>query len=147
STDCRSGPTPRHPGTARAGRDTVNPRAMIRFEQVQHRYGARGDERPRGVVGRGLGRARAAPAPADRGEAVLDGLSFEVAEGELLAVIGASGAGKTTLLKLINRLLEPTAGRVLVAGEDVGRRDPIALRRSIGYVFQRFGLFPHLTLA
>ncbi|HTV19172.1 MAG TPA: ATP-binding cassette domain-containing protein [Polyangiaceae bacterium] len=93
---------------------------MIVFEHVQHRYAA---------------------------STVLDDVSFEVAEGELLAVIGASGAGKTTLLKLVNRLLEPTRGRVSVGGEDVARRDPIALRRSIGYVFQRFGLFPHLTLA
>lgn len=78
---------------------------------------------------------------------VLDDVSFEVNAGELLAVIGASGAGKTTLLKLVNRLLEPTRGRVRVGGDDVAKRDPITLRRSMGYVFQRFGLFPHLTLA
>jgi osmoprotectant transport system ATP-binding protein len=79
--------------------------------------------------------------------AVLRDVSLEIPRGELLVVIGASGAGKTTLLKLVNRLLEATEGRVLVRNEDVRRLDPIALRRSIGYVFQRFGLFPHLTLA
>jgi osmoprotectant transport system ATP-binding protein len=100
---------------------------MIVFEHVHHRYAVRGG--------------------ALASEGVLDDVSFEVGAGQLLAVIGASGAGKTTLLKLVNRLLEPTRGRVLVGGEDVAARDPIALRRSIGYVFQRFGLFPHLTLA
>lgn len=81
------------------------------------------------------------------GALVLEDVSFEVAAGELLAIIGASGGGKTTLLKLVNRLLEPSEGRVQVGGQSVAERDPIVLRRSIGYVFQRFGLFPHLTLA
>lgn len=110
---------------------------MIAFEHVSHRYTTRGS--PSGVAARGPDAAR--------GEAVLDDVSFELNTGELLAVIGPSGAGKTTLLKLVNRLLEPSQGRVLVGGEDVAQRDPIALRRSMGYVFQRFGLFPHLTLA
>ena len=78
---------------------------------------------------------------------MLSDIDFDVAGGQLLVVIGASGSGKTTLLKLVNRLLEPSEGRVWVGGEDVRQRDPIALRRSIGYVFQRFGLFSHLTLA
>jgi osmoprotectant transport system ATP-binding protein len=107
---------------------------MIAFEHVCHRYAA-------------AHRGATPAAEALAGDAVLDDVSFQVSAGELLAVIGASGAGKTTLLKLVNRLLEPTQGRVTVAGEDVGQRDPIALRRSVGYVFQRFGLFPHLTLA
>jgi osmoprotectant transport system ATP-binding protein len=94
---------------------------MIRFEHTGHRYSTR--------------------------DVVLRDIDFAVPRGELLVVIGASGSGKTTLLKLVNRLLEPSEGRVLVGGEDVHQRDPIALRRSIGYVFQRFGLFPHLTLA
>jgi osmoprotectant transport system ATP-binding protein len=122
---------------------------MIRFEHVRHRYAAHGFElravRARSGDGGGdadLGRDVTGP-----GDVVLDGVSFEVATGELLAVIGASGAGKTTLLKLVNRLLEPTSGQVSIDGQDVARREPIALRRSIGYVFQRFGLFPHLTLA
>ncbi len=94
---------------------------MITFEQVAHRYSER--------------------------EPVLRGVSFEVPRGQLWAVIGGSGSGKTTLLKLVNRLLQASSGRIVVNGEDVRQRDPIALRRSIGYVFQGFGLFPHLTLA
>jgi osmoprotectant transport system ATP-binding protein len=77
---------------------------------------------------------------------VLDGLSFAVAEGELVALLGASGCGKTTTLKLVNRLLEPSAGTVRVRGKSVQESDPIALRRSIGYVFQQFGLFPHMNV-
>jgi osmoprotectant transport system ATP-binding protein len=106
---------------------------MIIFEQVAYRYAV----------------TRAARSSRDESArpSVLDGVSFRLARGQLGAVIGASGSGKTTVLKLVNRLLEPASGRVLVGGEDVAQRDPIALRRSIGYVFQRFGLFPHLTLA
>jgi osmoprotectant transport system ATP-binding protein len=62
-------------------------------------------------------------------------------------VVGASGSGKTTLLRLANRLIEPDSGTVRIMGEDVRGRDPIALRRSIGYVFQSGGLFPHMTVA
>jgi osmoprotectant transport system ATP-binding protein len=76
----------------------------------------------------------------------LAGVSFAVPAGELLAVIGASGSGKTTLMRLVNRLTEPTAGTVRVHGQDVSAIDPIALRRSIGYVFQGIGLFPHMTV-
>jgi osmoprotectant transport system ATP-binding protein len=78
---------------------------------------------------------------------ILDGLSFSVAEGEALALAGTSGAGKTTVLKLINRLLEPAAGAVLVQGRDTREWDPIRLRRGIGYVIQEIGLFPHLSVA
>lgn len=99
---------------------------MVRFEGVSHRYAA-----PRGAKAR----------------TGLSEISFEVLERELAVVIGPSGSGKTTLLKLINRLLDPAGGRILVGGVDVRQRDPIELRRSIGYVFQRFGLFPHLSLA
>jgi osmoprotectant transport system ATP-binding protein len=74
-------------------------------------------------------------------------VSLTVEEGETLVLLGSSGSGKTTLLRLVNRLLEPTAGRVLVAGADVSREDPVQLRRRIGYVFQGIGLFPHLTAA
>jgi len=77
----------------------------------------------------------------------VDGLSLTVADGELLVLLGGSGCGKTTTLKMINRLIEPTAGTVLVDGEDVARVPPPALRRHIGYAFQRVGLFPHMTVA
>jgi osmoprotectant transport system ATP-binding protein len=74
-------------------------------------------------------------------------VSFHVGSGELLALVGDSGSGKTTTLKMINRLVEPSAGRVIVEGRDAATVEPHALRRSIGYVFQGVGLFPHLTVA
>ncbi len=73
-------------------------------------------------------------------------VSFRVERGELLALVGESGSGKTTTLKMINRLIEPDAGRVSVDGRDTATLEPHALRRSIGYVFQGVGLFPHLTV-
>jgi len=72
-------------------------------------------------------------------------VSFAVADGETLVLLGSSGCGKTTTLKMINRLVEPTSGRVEIDGADAHRSDPLALRRSIGYVFQDIGLFPHMT--
>lgn len=77
----------------------------------------------------------------------LDNVSLTVAAGEFLAVVGGSGSGKTTLLRLANRLIAPDSGAVRVQGNDVNGIDPIALRRSIGYVFQSGGLFPHMTVA
>jgi osmoprotectant transport system ATP-binding protein len=74
-------------------------------------------------------------------------LSLTVAAGELVAVLGESGSGKTTLLKLVNRLLDPDLGEVRVAGRDVRSEDPVALRRTIGYVIQHVGLLPHLSVA
>ena len=77
----------------------------------------------------------------------VDDVSIDVAAGEFLAIVGGSGSGKTTLLRLANRLIEPDQGTVRVLGEDVRNLDPIKLRRSIGYVFQNGGLFPHMTVA
>ena len=95
--------------------------AVIAFDNVSKRYGG------------------AAP--------VLDGVSLEVREREFLAIVGPSGSGKTTLLRLVNRLIDPTAGTVRVEGEDVRSIDAVTLRRRIGYVFQGVGLFPHMTVA
>ena len=78
---------------------------------------------------------------------VVDDLSLEVPAGRICVLIGPSGCGKTTTMRMINRLIEPSAGRVLVGGEDVMRADPVALRRRIGYVIQQIGLFPHMTIA
>ena len=79
--------------------------------------------------------------------AVLEHFDLDIARGEVLTLVGKSGAGKTTVLKLVNRLLLPDSGRVVVAGRDTRAWDPIRLRRSIGYVIQDAGLFPHLTVA
>lgn len=72
-------------------------------------------------------------------------VSLTVPTGSLLVVVGGSGSGKTTTLKMINRLIEPTGGRVEIDGRDVRAVDPVQLRRGIGYVFQGVGLFPHMT--
>ena len=80
-------------------------------------------------------------------QVALDGISFRVPAGSVCALVGPSGCGKTTTLKLVNRLVEPTSGRVLLDGEDVASRDPVELRRGIGYVIQQVGLFPHRTVA
>lgn len=93
---------------------------MIRFEHVTKRY-------PDGTT-------------------AVDDLSFEVAEGELVTLVGPSGCGKTTTMKMVNRLVEPTSGRVFVDGRDIAGTDPVQLRRGIGYVIQQVGLFPHRTV-
>ncbi|MET9958903.1 ATP-binding cassette domain-containing protein [Streptomyces sp. NPDC006326] len=93
---------------------------MIRFEHVTKRY-------PDGTT-------------------AVEDLSFEVAEGELVTLVGPSGCGKTTTMKMVNRLIEPTSGRILLGGEDVSTADPVELRRRIGYVIQQVGLFPHKTV-
>ncbi|MDT3397748.1 betaine/proline/choline family ABC transporter ATP-binding protein [Streptomyces sp. B1866] len=93
---------------------------MIRFEHVTKRY--------------------------DDGTTAVDDLSFEVAEGELVTLVGPSGCGKTTTMKMVNRLIEPTSGRILLDGEDIAATDPVELRRRIGYVIQQVGLFPHKTV-
>jgi osmoprotectant transport system ATP-binding protein len=93
---------------------------MIRFEHVTKRY-------------------------AD-GTTAVDDLSFEVAEGELVTLVGPSGCGKTTTMKMVNRLIEPTSGRIFLDDEDISTVDPVQLRRRIGYVIQQVGLFPHKTV-
>ncbi len=90
---------------------------MIRLEQVSKSYG-------------------------DGNVAVSD-LSLEVGQGELTVLVGPSGCGKTTTLRMINRLIEPTSGRILIGGENVLTQDPVQMRRGIGYVIQQGGLFPH----
>ncbi|RDG39525.1 ABC transporter ATP-binding protein [Streptomyces corynorhini] len=93
---------------------------MIRFEHVTKRY-------PDGTT-------------------AVDDLSFEVARGELVTLVGPSGCGKTTTMKMVNRLIEPTGGRIFLDGEDIAAIDPVQLRRRIGYVIQQVGLFPHKTV-
>ncbi|WP_049579484.1 ABC transporter ATP-binding protein [Streptomyces sp. SBT349] len=93
---------------------------MLRFEHVSKRY-------PDGTV-------------------AVDDLHLEVAEGELVTLVGPSGCGKTTTMKMVNRLEEPTQGRILLDGRDVASYDPVKLRRRIGYVIQQVGLFPHKTV-
>ncbi|MFB1043517.1 ABC transporter ATP-binding protein [Streptomyces chrestomyceticus] len=93
---------------------------MIRFESVTKRY-------PDGTT-------------------AVDDLSFEVAEGELVTLVGPSGCGKTTTMKMVNRLIDPTGGRILVEDADIATADPVRLRRRIGYVIQQTGLFPHRTV-
>lgn len=93
---------------------------MIRFEQVSKVY-------PDGTT-------------------AVNDLSFEVAKGELVTLVGPSGCGKTTTMMMVNRLVEPTAGRIFVDDEDISTVDPVQLRRRMGYVIQQAGLFPHRTV-
>ena len=78
---------------------------------------------------------------------MLRNLSLSIGAHETVALVGRSGSGKTTLLKLVNRLIEPDAGRVLVEDREIHDWDPIDLRRRTGYVIQDAGLFPHFTVA
>ena len=97
--------------------------AVVRLEHVSKRYGPEGGA-----------------------EAVSD-LSLEIPAGEICVLVGPSGCGKTTTMKMINRLIEPTSGRITIDGEDVMSLPAVELRRRIGYVIQQVGLFPHLTVA
>src|SRR5579859_5900892 len=77
----------------------------------------------------------------------VDAVTFAVPEGTTCMLVGTSGSGKTTLLRMVNRLIEPTSGQILIDGKNVLEGDPILLRRSIGYVIQQVGLFPHMNIA
>ncbi|MEA2302908.1 MAG: osmoprotectant transport system ATP-binding protein [Solirubrobacteraceae bacterium] len=78
---------------------------------------------------------------------VLEHFSLEVGAGEICVLVGPSGCGKTTAMRLVNRMIEPTGGDILIGGHSVRDREPAALRREIGYVIQQIGLFPHETVA
>ena len=93
---------------------------MLRFEHVSLSYGS---------------------------QKILDDLSFEIQEGQMAVLIGPSGCGKTTTLKMINRLIEPSAGKIYLNGKDITAQDKVELRRHIGYVIQQIGLFPNMTVA
>ena len=83
----------------------------------------------------------------DDGTVAVHDLDLAVPEGETVVLVGPSGCGKSTTLKMVNRLIEPTGGRILFGGEDVTHADPVKLRRRMGYVIQQTGLFPHQTIA
>lgn len=76
----------------------------------------------------------------------VDHVNAEIQEGEFITILGSSGCGKTTLLKMTNRLYEPTAGKVILFGEDISQIDATTVRRRMGYVIQQVGLFPHMTI-
>jgi len=102
----------------------VSTAERVVFEHVSKRYAGTGAGNPGAV----------------------EDLSLEVPAGKICVLVGPSGCGKTTSLKMVNRLIEPTSGRILIGDTDVARRDVIELRRSIGYVIQQVGLFPHQTV-
>lgn len=81
------------------------------------------------------------------GTVAVDDVTLEIADHEAVVLVGSSGSGKTTLMRMVNRMVAPTAGRILIDGEDVARKDPVQLRRGIGYVMQAAGLLPHRTVA
>ncbi|MBF6222022.1 ATP-binding cassette domain-containing protein [Nocardia abscessus] len=110
----------RQPATATAERNVTG--ASIELDSVVKRY--KGQQKP-----------------------AVERLDLEIEAGDIVAFVGPSGCGKTTTLKMINRLIEPTEGRILIGGRDVTREDPDKLRQSIGYVIQSGGLFPHWSVA
>lgn len=78
---------------------------------------------------------------------VVNDINLAIENGEFISILGTSGSGKTTMLKMINKLIEPTSGTILFAGQDIEQMDSVSLRRQIGYVVQQIGLFPHMTVA
>jgi osmoprotectant transport system ATP-binding protein len=103
--------------------------AVVEFDHVTKRYDAP------------TGRRKAESTPG-----AVNDLSMKVPAGQICCLVGPSGCGKTTSLKMVNRLIEPTSGRILIDGVDAGTRELTELRRSIGYVIQQIGLFPHQTI-
>lgn len=77
---------------------------------------------------------------------VLNNFTLSIPQGKIITIIGPSGCGKTTLLKMVNRLIEPDVGTIIIDGSDIKGLDPVQLRRNIGYVIQQIGLFPHMTI-
>ncbi|PLS09143.1 choline ABC transporter ATP-binding protein OpuBA [Bacillus halotolerans] len=80
------------------------------------------------------------------GKKAVNSVNLEIEKGEFICFIGPSGCGKTTTMKMINRLIEPSAGQIFIDGENMMEQDPVELRRKIGYVIQQIGLFPHMTI-
>lgn len=80
------------------------------------------------------------------GKKAVDDVNLNFEKGEFIAFIGTSGSGKTTTMRMINRMIEPTSGQILINGEDIAKKDPVELRRQIGYVIQQIGLMPHMTI-
>ncbi|MCY8801814.1 choline ABC transporter ATP-binding protein OpuBA [Bacillus spizizenii] len=80
------------------------------------------------------------------GKKAVNNVNLKIAKGEFICFIGPSGCGKTTTMKMINRLIEPSAGKIFIDGENIMEQDPVELRRKIGYVIQQIGLFPHMTI-
>ncbi|WP_143594940.1 ATP-binding cassette domain-containing protein, partial [Terribacillus saccharophilus] len=74
-------------------------------------------------------------------------LNLQIEKGEFICFIGPSGCGKTTSMKMVNRLIEPTEGRILIDGKDIMKQNRVQMRREIGYVIQQIGLFPHMTIS
>jgi osmoprotectant transport system ATP-binding protein len=101
--------------------------ATVELKNVTKRY-----DRPKG--------------DAQRGPGAVNDLSLTVPAGTVCALVGPSGCGKTTTLKMVNRLIDPTSGQILIDGRDIATQDPVLLRRGIGYVIQQVGLFPHQTI-
>ncbi|MCA2215881.1 ABC transporter ATP-binding protein [Jidongwangia harbinensis] len=104
------------------------------------------------ITDSGAGRTAASITCENVGKVYPDGtvavgdFSLDVAAGELVVLIGPSGCGKSTVLRMLNRLVEPSKGRILIDGEDITGQDPVQLRRQIGYVIQNVGLFPHQSI-
>lgn len=80
------------------------------------------------------------------GTQAIKGIDLHIKKGKLVAIIGPSGCGKTTTMKMINKLIYPTSGAIAIDGTDIADQNEVELRRSIGYVIQRIGLFPHMTI-